>query len=122
MSLGKRLRPLVERELAAADAAEAGGDPALAFRHLERAHVLSQASTALHVRVHWRMLRWGWRQRDGREVRGQVPRLLVAATKTFLGWVPTGNTGGANVNPIQPMPIPDDLAAMLAAAREGRDP
>ena len=29
------------------------------FAHLERAHVLGQASTREHVRVHWRMLQLG---------------------------------------------------------------
>ena len=28
-------------------------------------------------------------------------------------WVPTGNTGGANVNPLKPMPVPDDLRPYL---------
>ena len=28
-------------------------------------------------------------------------------------WVPTGNTGGANVNPFKPMPVPDDLRPYL---------
>jgi hypothetical protein len=28
-------------------------------------------------------------------------------------WVPLGNTGGANVNPLQPMPIADDLRELM---------
>jgi hypothetical protein len=90
------------------------------FAHLERAHVLGQASTREHVRVHWRMLRWALRHRDAREFFGQITRTLGAATKTFIGWVPTGNTGGANVSPIKPMPIDPALAEIIEKARAPR--
>jgi hypothetical protein len=102
----------VDAELRAARA-----DPAREFAHLERAHVLGQASTREHVRVHWRMLTWAWRHRDAREFFGQVLRLSGAATKTFIGMVPTGNTGGANVSAVKPMPIDPELAAIIEAAR-----
>lgn len=115
-----RIHPLVAAELEAADAAEKLGLAAEAFRHLERAHVLGQAATVAHVRVHWRMLRWGLRQRRPREVAGQVLRVVGAATKTAIGWVPTGNTGGADVSPFRPMPIAPDLKAMLDAASRRR--
>lgn len=88
--------------------------PAQAFGHLERAHILSQYSTSDHVRVHVAMLRWAWEQKDWREAAGQVVRIIGAATKTALGFVPVGNTGGSNVSPIRPMPLPDDLAAIIA--------
>jgi hypothetical protein len=108
----RNIRPYVDAELAAA--AAHGADE---FAHLERAHVLGQASTREHVRVHWRMLVWGWRRRDAREVMGQITRLIGAATKTFIGWVPTGNTGGANVSPVKPMPIDPALAEIIEKAR-----
>jgi hypothetical protein len=56
------------------------------------------------------MLRIGWRRRDGREVRGQVLRLAAGGLLSWAGWLPVGNTGGANVPPKKPMPLPDDLA------------
>ena len=31
-------------------------------------------------------------------------------------WVPLGNTGGTNVSPFKPMPIPDDLKRFLSKA------
>ena len=65
----------------------------------ERAHVLGQRSTALHVLAHLRMARWAFHQKDMAELRGQLMRIIGAATKTVFGWVPTGNTGGANVSP-----------------------
>jgi hypothetical protein len=105
----QRLLAAVESELDSARRLEDWGNADGAFQHLERAHVLGQPVTALHVRVHWRMLRWGLRHRRPREVIGQLVRIAGAATKTALGWVPRGNTGGANVSAVRPMPIPPDL-------------
>ena len=113
MSFARNIRPFVDAELRAARA-----DAASEFAHLERAHVLGQASTREHVRVHWRMLLWAWRHRDGREFFGQVYRLAGAATKTFIGMVTTGNTGGANVSPVKPMPVDPELEAIIRAARD----
>jgi hypothetical protein len=112
-AFARYIRPHVMEELKSAAQLEAAGEPAAAFARLERAHVLGQASTREHVRVHWQMLRWGLRQRRLREVVGQVLRLVGAATKTAIGWIPSGNTGGANVSPLKPMPIPADLQAIL---------
>ncbi len=113
----QRIAPHVWAELQQAGRAEASGDALKAFSHLENAHVLGQASTYWHVRVHWRMFRWGWRQQDVRELRGQVLRLIGAATKTAIGRLPQGNTGGAHVSAFQPMPIEPRLAQLIAAAR-----
>ena len=84
-----------------------------AFAHLERAHILSQRLMVMHVRTHMAMLRIGWRRRDIRELLGQSTR-IVAATVFSRIWVPTGNTGGANVSAFRPMPIPEDLNAVLS--------
>ena len=112
-----RMRPHVDAELSAASKAEAAGDQASAFRHLERAHVLGQSSTVQHVRVHIRMLIWGMRRQDPKEVVGQVVRIIGAATKTWIGLLPKGNTGGANVSAFKPMPIADDLEELMTSAR-----
>lgn len=112
-----RIRPDVERELEAARIARRLGNAAAAFSRLERAHVLGQASTLLHVRVHWHMLVWGLRERSAREVLGQGLRIAGAALMTPLGRVPWGNTGGANVSPFRPMPVPSDLQQAIDAAR-----
>jgi hypothetical protein len=113
----KRIRPHVDAELAAAEAARLAGNAAASFAHLERAHVLGQASTVQHVRTHVRMLSWSVWQGDARELRGQLLRIVAAATKTAIGWIPHGNTGGANVSPIKPLPVPPDLAKLIAEAR-----
>jgi hypothetical protein len=89
----------------------------VSFGHLERAHVLGQASTVQHVRVHWLMLGWALRHRALREVRGQITRLVGAATKTWIGLIPSGNTGGANVSAFKSVPIPGDLTEIIANAR-----
>ncbi|MCY7327461.1 MAG: DUF3703 domain-containing protein [Saprospiraceae bacterium] len=34
---------------------------------------------------------------------GQIPRLLVEGIKSFVGHIPVGNTGSANVPPLKPM-------------------
>lgn len=111
--LQPRCAPPIAGELATAQFCERRGHWEEAFGHLERAHVLGQTSTVDHLRVHARMLRWGLQQRDPREVRGQLVRIIGAATKTALGLVPKGNTGGSRVSAFRPMPIPADLAAIL---------
>ena len=116
-SFARRIRPFVLAELEAARRASGQGDPSRAFVHLERAHVLSQSSTVLHVQVHGAMLRWGLRQRSLHEVAGQWLRLVGAATKTFAGLVPHGNTGGSNVGALRPMPIAPELQRLIDAAR-----
>lgn len=115
-SFAKRIQPYVAAELSAAKNFESAGDVTTAFRHLERAHVLGQSATILHVRVHLQMLLMASRQRDGREVLGQIVRIAGAATKTSIGLVPRGNTGGANVSPFRAMPVSRELAEMIASA------
>jgi hypothetical protein len=107
----------LDLELAAAAQAESDGDPHLAFRHLERAHILGQNSTWLHTQTHILMMHWGWRHPSSREVAGQLFRIVGAATKTAFGLVPAGNTGGANVSPFRRMPVPRDLQTLMNAAR-----
>ena len=109
------IRPYVQAELDAAASAQ-GRDASARFRNLERAHVLSQISTREHVRVHWRMFIWAVEQRNAREIAGQLLRIAGAATKTAVGLVPSGNSGGADVSPFRRMPIAEDLAAILADA------
>ena len=57
------------------------------------------------------------RSRRSREVAGQLFRLVGAATKTPLGLVPEGNTGGSNVSPFRRLPIAAELQAIIDEAR-----
>ena len=113
----RRIRPFVSRELAAA---RRSPDHPTRLSHLERAHVLGQASTREHVRAHLHMLACAWCRRDVPEIAGQLLRLVGAAAFTAIGLVPTGNTGGANVSPFQRMAIPPELATLIAEARRTR--
>jgi hypothetical protein len=38
---------------------------------------------------------------------------LVGGVKSFVGHIPVGNTGGANVPPLKAMDIPDDIQKIL---------
>jgi hypothetical protein len=80
-----------------------------AWNHLERAHIIGQAYPWEHTLIHWKMLGFGIRIKSTKEIVGQIPRLLVGGVKSFVGEIPVGNTGGANVPPLQPMKIPDDI-------------
>jgi hypothetical protein len=101
-----------EQEVQGADEALKRGDFEGAFRHLERAHVLSQRMTGRHTLVHWRMLTAGLRRGDLREAVGQVPRIVASILFSRL-WVPRGNSGRARVSAFKPMPVPADLQHLV---------
>ena len=100
-------------EFNAARAARVRLDDPAQWRHLERAHILSQPMARPHVRTHVAMLAAGLRRRDRREVLGQLGRVVLAAPGSLVGKYPVGNTGVASVSAFEPMPIPDDLQAVL---------
>ena len=101
----------------AAGAARRRGDTAGEWKHLERAHILSQPMVVPHVRTHVSMLGAGLRRHDRREVVGQLLRLVVAGPGSLTGRYPVGNTGGADVSALAPMPVPEDLRPFLEEQR-----
>lgn len=111
LRLPTRLLPYYHVEPQAARAAR--HDPPAAFAHLERAHVLGQRWALPHTHTHLLMLRHGLRTRDGREILGQLVRIIGGFFMSLVGRVPNGNTGGANVPAEQKMPIPADLQVLL---------
>ena len=113
----KNISPYVEQELALAYQARKNGFINIEFSHLENAHVLGQESTYLHVKVHGLMLLWGWRNKHFKEVLGQALRMFGAATKTAIGLVPQGNTGGVNVSPFKVLPINANHQAIISKAK-----
>jgi hypothetical protein len=117
-SYERNISPHVNTELQTAIAMTAQGQAKHAFAHLERAHVLGQASTLLHVKVHWHMFLWGVQHRSLKECLGQLLRIGGAATKTVFGLIPQGNTGGANVSPFKPLPISPELEMLIQQARK----
>ena len=106
-------RARYESSLAEAGALIADGRNSEAWLRLETAHILSQPWWRIHVRTHWRMLRLAVHDRDRREITGQLMRVVVAGPGSATGRYPSGNTGRADVPATQPMPVPDDLAALL---------
>lgn len=107
----RQLRSAWRNELAVA---RAEADTSARWQRLERAHILSQPFPILHVRTHLAMLAHALRARNRHETLGQAFRLLAAAPGSISGRYPLGNTGGADVSAFAPMPIPDDLAPLLA--------
>ena len=104
-----------DRELGAGHASLDRGDLDAAFEHFERAHILGQRKTLLHMRAHRAMWKVAWRRHDKRELIGQLTRIVAAALFSRI-WVPEGNTGGANVSALKRMPVPDDLKRILEQA------
>jgi hypothetical protein len=113
-----RIRPHVQREIAAAHWAEAWGRPFTARHHLARAHVLGQSSTLEHLRVHLAMGRLEIRERRWSAAWGQLWRTLAALVFTPLGLLPTGNPGGSDVSAFTRRAIPLDLQRLVDAARQ----
>jgi hypothetical protein len=84
-----------------------------AWRQLERAHIIGQSWPKEHNHIHWLMLKFGFRIKSRKEILGQIPRLILGGVKSFVGKIPVGNTGGANVPGLLPMEIPTDLKEVL---------
>jgi len=87
-----------------------------AFSHLEIAHILGQRNAIPHTINHWWMLKIGIRKKDRKEIIGQVIRLLVAGIGSLLGRTPIGNTGGANLGILTPLPLTNEVAKIFIKA------
>jgi hypothetical protein len=110
------LRPFYERELNNYKEQLSQGSLKKAWNHLERAHILGQRYPFTHNYVHWKMLEFGIRIKNLKEIVGQIPRLIFGGVKSFVGTVPIGNPGGANVPPMKSFPIEEDLKAIFLQA------
>jgi hypothetical protein len=104
-----------QAERHAATTARRTGDATGEWHHLERAHILSQPLAGRHLRTHGAMLAASVRRRDGREIAGQLLRLVLAVPGSLSGRYPVGNTGGADVSAFSPMAVPEDLRPLLLA-------
>lgn len=110
------LKPFFRAELVLYQTAMRRYDLTQAWRHLEKAHVIGQAYPYEHSLIHWKMLLFGCKIKSLREVIGQIPRLLVGGVKSFVGTIPIGNTGGANVPPMRSMPIEQEIMDIFQRA------
>lgn len=115
-TLPQKLKPYFQQELAAYEQTLTCNDLPKAWSHLERAHVIGQAYPWPHTFVHWKMLQFGFSIKSRKEVLGQIPRLLVGGVKSFVGKIPVGNTGGANIPPLKPLPIDPEIIEMFRKA------
>ncbi|MFK7807923.1 MAG: DUF3703 domain-containing protein [Saprospiraceae bacterium] len=112
----KKLKPFFEEELKNYRTAIDGENLSMAWNHLERAHIIGQRYPYAHSLIHWKMLKFGFRIKNYREVFGQIPRLVFGGIKSFVGKIPVGNPGGANVPPLKPFPIEQELLDIFAKA------
>ena len=113
MSETSRRRPPADLARLIDDAVTAARTGNGAWPMLERAHIASQPWAWPHTRVHAAMLRLAWRERDHREIAGQLIRLLVAGPGSLANRYPPGNTGRTTMGLTEHDPIPADLADLL---------
>ncbi len=119
-SIPKRLKPYYNAELENYKIEYSNGNLQSAWNHLERAHIIGQKYPYAHSFVHWKMLQFGIKIKDRKEIIGQIPRLIFGGIKSFVGKIPIGNPGGANVPPLKPFPITEELKEIFIKA--GIDP
>jgi hypothetical protein len=111
-----KLRPFYTGELEKYQVEYSNNNLSCAWIHLERAHIIGQKYPIPHTSVHWKMLRFGFKIKSRKEIIGQLPRLVFGGVKSFVGTIPVGNPGGANVPSLKPFPIDGDLKEMFVKA------
>ena len=115
-SMPESLKPYFKAELDKYRTEYSIGNLQIAWNHLERAHIIGQKYPYAHTFVHWKMLQFGIKIKSGKEIIGQIPRLIFGGVKSFVGKIPFGNPGGANVPPLKPFPIEKGLQNIFAKA------
>jgi len=118
-SIPAPLKPFYENELTNYQKEYAFGNWEKAWHHLERAHIIGQRYPVAHSFVHWKMLLFGFKIKSNKEVIGQIPRLFFGGIKSFVGKIPVGNPGGANVPALKSFPISEDLKDVFIQAGIG---
>ena len=112
----KSLKPYFEKELLDYQTEYINGNLKDAWNHLERAHILGQKYPYAHSYVHLKMLQFGFIIKSGKEILGQIPRLIFGGVKSFVGKIPVGNPGGANVPPLKSFTIEKELQEIFSKA------
>jgi hypothetical protein len=116
-SIPKGLTPYYNTELDKHQKEYSMGNLERAWHHLERAHIIVQQYPRAHTFVHWKMLQFGFKIKNSKEIFGQIPRLIFGGVKSFVGKIPVGNPGRANVPPLKPFPIEKELLDIFAKAK-----
>ena len=109
----KALKPFYQKELQQSEILFSSKNFQESWKHLENAHILGQPYPIEHTATHWKMLVFGIKIKNLREIVGQIPRLVFGGVKSFVGKIPVGNTGGANVPPLKVMEIGEDLKRII---------
>lgn len=113
-SLPIKLEPFYILELERYQVEYLKGNLEKAWKHLERAHIIGQRYPFAHTKVHWKMVQFGFKMKNRKEILGQLPRLLFGGIKSFVGKVPVGNPGGSNVPALKSFPIEEELQTILS--------
>ena len=58
---------------------------------MERTRIVGQEYPYAHTCVHWKMLQFGIKIKSGKEIIGQITRLIFGGVKSFVGKIPVGN-------------------------------
>jgi len=116
----KNLKPYYEAEIDKYQMEYGKNELGAAWKHLERAHIIGQRYPLAHSYIHWKMLQFGFRIKNSKEILGQIPRLIFGGVKSFVGKVPVGNPGGASVPPLKSFPIEKEIQDIFREA--GVDP
>lgn len=111
--MNQELRNEFDSRMGQAKAHFKQGDFARAFFLLEEAHILGQRYVIPHTLSHFWMLRVGLKRKDLKEIRGQLLRISFGGLFSLIGIAPIGNTGGANISSLKPLPIPAHLKQIL---------
>lgn len=85
---------------------------------LEAAQVVGQTRLGPHLKTHTLMLGPARQDGDWPEATGQLLRLTLAPLGHVVGRLPIGNSGRSNISAFQPMPIRDDIAAVISQAKQ----
>ena len=108
------VREHFETEIRKAQAAIQTGNFTAAWTALQRAHILGQAYPLPHALAHWKMLKLGWKQRNVKEIAGQLMPTVLAIPLTLLfGRRRYLRDGRVNISDSERMSIPDDLLQIL---------
>lgn len=111
--MNDKLKRAISNELKSGKASFENNNFEESFYFFERAHVLGQKDPYYHVLSHVWMLKLALKQKNIKEIAGQLFRIPSGFIGSVIGWVPTGNTGGSKISPFKKMPIPSDLQIYL---------
>ena len=101
-------------ELCRAKTAITQQDFETAWTALQRAHILGQTDAIAHTIAHWTMLKLAWKQRDFKEVYGQLlPTLLAIPLTLLFGKIRSIRGGKANSNQSARISITEDIQQIL---------